>query len=81
MDGYTPLTFQIKDENVDRYIEMLSNHFGYRVIDIDGEPILETRGVFAKRKIANTLSNWVEEEERKEALGNIVIEPPEIIGE
>ena len=81
MEGFTPLTFQIRDENVTRYILMLSRYFGYKEFDMDGEPNPESKGAYAKRKIDNTLKNIVEQEERKEAEGEIVIPPIEIIPE
>ena len=79
-ETHTPLTFWILNENVDEYIEMLSRSFGYREFDVLGEPNPETRGAYAKRKIASELSSKVEEQKLTEARDEIFI-PPIIIEE
>ena len=82
MDGYTPLIFQIKDEDVERHVLNISNHFGYQEIDlVTGEENTETRAHYAKRKIAAMMIGISEQQEIKDLVDEIVVPPVDIIPE
>lgn len=82
MEGHTPLTFWILDENVQHYILMVSNYFGYQELDpITGIPNEETRGAYAKRKIAGTIKGVIDQQALKEMSDDIVVPPIDIVVE
>ena len=82
MDGYTPLVFQIKDEDVERHVLNISNSFGYQAIDpITGIPNTETRAHYAKWKNAALMMNISERQEKKDRTDEIVVPPVDIVVE
>jgi hypothetical protein len=57
MEGFTDLTFRIKNEHVQRMLDAHCHFFGYRSEDIDGNPNPETPGQFVKRKLWRQMVN------------------------
>ena len=82
MDGYTPLVFQIKNEDVDRHTLNISNAFSYQEVDlVTGEANEETRAHFAKRKLAAMIKEMSEQQEMKDRTNELVVPPIGFIAE
>jgi len=64
---YTDVTFKINDEHLQRFIDGIAGHFGYRELDIDEEPNTETKAQFGKRKLRAQMVLWVKDYEYREA--------------
>ena len=79
--GYQSLEFCVLDADVPRYIQALSEYFGYQeFLDSpdDQEPNPESRGAFAKRSIADWMEQRVVEYEFRQQAGDIEVPPVDI---
>ena len=61
------MTFKINDEHLQRFIDGIAGHFGYRELDLDNQPNPETKAVYGKRKLRQQMVLWVKSFEQQEA--------------
>jgi len=74
----TDITFQVNTDHLQRFIDGISAHYGYRD-EVDGEPNPETRAAYGKRKIRQEWVHRVKRQERIAAEAAIsAIEPIEV---
>lgn len=78
MEGYTEVIFYIKDEHVQRFLNGLAGHFGYRDTLEGGQPNPETRAQYTRRKIMQDWRGKVLSYERGEAIKALVDTPIDI---
>ena len=75
----TDITFQVNTDHLQRFINGISAHYGYREEDESGEPNPETRAAYGKRKIRQEWVHRVKRQERIAAEAAIsAIEPIEV---
>ena len=72
MATYTDVTFKVNDEHLQRFIDGIAGHFGYRDMLEDGTDNPETKAHYGKRKLRSQMILWVKRYERE------VIEATEI---
>ena len=64
----TDITFQVNTDHLQRFINGMAAHYGYREVDIDGEPNTETKAEYGKRKIRQEWVHRVKQQERNAAI-------------
>ena len=67
MATYTNVVFEINNEHLQRFINGIASHYGYKNI-IDGEPNPEAKADYGKRKIRQ---EWIHRVKRQEHIAQI----------
>ena len=78
MATYTDVTFQVNDEHLQRFIDGIAGHFGYRETDESGDQNPETKAAYGKRKLRQQMVLWVRRYERAAAVEAIVTDEIEV---
>ncbi len=72
------VSFTIPNEHLQRFINGMAEHYGYRELDENGDPNPETKVQYGKRKIRQEWIQRVKRVEHKAEASAIVIEEIEV---